>query len=209
MIILLNCSFRGVNSNSNSFLERLESLFEEECERIHLNQMKNIEELTGKLKKAKALVLGMPLYVDSAPAQVVELMEGLYESYQGAFPGLSVYVVSNLGFYESRQIHIQFQIVKNWCVKMGVTYGGGLAIGGGEMMGGLKSVPLDQSPNKQMGVGMRKLAKAITEGTVTEDIYVEPSGFPRRLYMLAADMSWGRNVGKNGLTKKDLYRRPD
>ena len=39
MIILLNCSFRGVNSNSNSFLERLESLFEEECERIHLNQM--------------------------------------------------------------------------------------------------------------------------------------------------------------------------
>ena len=100
MIILLNCSFRGVNSNSNSFLERLESLFEEECERIHLNQMKNIEELTGKLKEAKALVLGMPLYV-------------------------------------------------------------------------------------------------------------EPSGFPRRLYMLAADMSWGRNVGKNGLTKKDLYRRPD
>ncbi|MGN0388899.1 MAG: hypothetical protein ACI4ER_08765 [Suilimivivens sp.] len=56
---------------------------------------------------------------------------------------------------------------------------------------------------------MRKLAQAITEGTVTEDIYVEPSGFPRRLYMLAADMSWGRNVRKNGLTKKDLYRRPD
>lgn len=47
---------------------------------------------------------------------------------------LLVYVISNLGFYDSKQIHIQLDIMKNWCDKMNINYGGGLAIGAGEML---------------------------------------------------------------------------
>ena len=54
------------------------------------------------------------------------------------FEWYNVYVVSNLGFYESEQISILLEIVKNWCSRMGFPYGGGLAIGAGEMMGSLK-----------------------------------------------------------------------
>lgn len=207
MILLLNCSYRGVNSNSNYFLECLESQCTDTCEKIHLNQLKEISVLVEKMKEAKALVLGMPLYVDGAPAQVVELMEKLADDYREGFLGLSVYVVSNLGFYEGRQSHILLEIVRNWCAKMEISYGGGLAVGAGEMLGGLKTVPLDQGPNKQLGEGMRKLAGAICKGEQIEDLYVEPAGFPRKLYMLAADMSWGKNVKRNGLSKKEIYRK--
>jgi len=32
--------------------------------------------------------------------------------------------------------------------------------------------------------------------------------FPRRLYLFMADRGWFATVRKNGLKKKDLYRRP-
>ena len=207
MIILLNCSYRGERSNSNYFLGLLEAMLEEQCERVHLNRIKDADALGEKLQEADALVLGMPLYVDSAPAQVVNFMEKMYENHKGKLENLKVYVVSNLGFYESKQIHIQLEIVKNWCAKMGISYGGGLAIGAGEMLGGLRNVPVDKGPNAQMGEGIKKLAKTISDRKTTEDIYVEPTGFPRGMYKMAAQMSWGKWAKKNKLTKKELYRR--
>ncbi len=207
MILLLNCSFRGEKSNSNYFLDRLAALLEEEYEKLQLSHEKDTDQLAEKWKHADAVVLGMPLYVDGAPAQVVEMMENLYAEYQGAFGKLPVYVISNLGFYESRQIEIQLEIVKNWCEKMGMTYAGGLAIGAGEMMGELRNVPLDQGPNKQTGEGMKRLADAISSKNVTENIFVEPSGFPRRLYKLCADMSWNKWTKINQLPKGALYQK--
>lgn len=69
MVILLNCSFRGEKSNSNYFLGLLEGLLTEPCERIQLNQVKDIPALQEKLAAADVLVFGMPLYVDGVPAQ--------------------------------------------------------------------------------------------------------------------------------------------
>lgn len=207
MILLLNCSFRGQNSNSQYFLESVASLCTKPCEILQLNQLHGTTELQEKLREAEAFVLGMPLYADGAPAQAVELMENLYAQAKNQFPAKPVYAVTNLGFYESRQLHLLLKIIKNWCVKMGMAYSGGLAIGGGEMMGGLRNVPLDQGPNKQMGEGMKKLAEAICAGKAIEDIYVHPSYFPRALYMMAASAGWNSQRKKNGLTKNDLYRR--
>lgn len=203
----MNGSFRGKNSNSNYFLDVLEAQLNEKCERVHLNQVKGIDEVDEKLKIADALVIGMPLYGDGAPAQVVEFMEKMYQDYKEKYQNLPVYVVSNLGFYESNQIRIQLKIVKNWCNKMGMAYDGGLAIGAGEMLGGMDNVPINQGPNKKLGEGMGKLAETIIKRECIADIYVEPAYFPRAFYMMAANMSWGRNVQKYGLTKKDLYRK--
>lgn len=50
-------------------------------------------------------------------------------------------------------------------------------------------------------------ADAVSNRKCIADFYVEPSGFPRRLYVLAAHRGWKRNAGENGLKKKDLYRK--
>lgn len=207
MVILLNCSFRGEKSNSNYFLGLLEGLLEEPCERIQLNRIKDISALSEKLAEADALVLGMPLYVDGVPAQAVELMEQLYADGEGGLGQLAVYVVSNLGFYEAEQTQIQLSIVKNWCERMGLTYGGALAIGAGEMMGSLRTVPMDQGPNKAMGEGLKKLASHISAHSIMEDIFVQPTGFPRWMYLLAAQMNWAPQAKKNGLKRKEIRRR--
>lgn len=207
MVVLLNCSFRGENSHSNYFLGLLEQQIGEQCERLHLGRLKDFDEIYSKFAIADAVVFGMPLYADSVPAQVVDLMERFYTRKSEELKGLHIYAVTNLGFYESRQMELELAIIKNWCEKMEMVYGGSLAIGAGEMMGGLSYVPIDQGPNKEMGEGMKKLAAHIKEGSVTEDIYTEPTGFPRNMYLLAAKMNWGPQAKKNGLKKKDLYRR--
>lgn len=207
MVILLNGSYRGEDSNSNYFLGLLETQLTKPCERVHINKIKSFDLLIDKLISADALVLGMPLYVDGVPAQVVELMEYLYDNKKDQLGNLSVYVLSNLGFYESQQIRIQLEIVKNWCVKMGMIYGGGLAIGAGGMMGGLRNVPYDQGPNKMMGNGIKTLAGSINSNDSIEDIYVQPTAFPRLLYFIAANMSWAPKAKKNGLKRRDIKIR--
>lgn len=207
MILLWNGSFRGNKSNSNYFLDLLEKELTEECERVSLNQVKDIEELKAGMKEAEALVIGMPLYVDGAPAQIVALMETLYDEYREAFGNLPVYVISNMGFYESTQISIQLEMVRNWCSKMGFHYGGGLAVGAGEMLGSLRNVPPDKGPNRELGEGIKKLAAAVLRRETVPDLYVQPAGFPRRMYIMAAHMGWHRMAKQNKLAKKELYRK--
>lgn len=201
--MLINCSYRGMESNSHYFLERLEERLGLSCEYYQLMKTADREAILQHFEETQAVVLGMPLYVDSAPAQVVEWMQKMYENKKtGVF--CPVYVIVNMGFYDSRQIHILLRIVKNWCGKMGLVYGGGLAVGAGEMLGGMKNVPLDKGPNKALGEGMAKMAEAVSQRRTFDDIYVEPTGFPRFLYKLAADSGWTSMAKKNGLKKSDL-----
>lgn len=206
-VILMNCSFRGERSNSNYFLQKLEENLNIPYEHLHLSKMQDMTICFEKLAGAEALVLGMPLYVDSTPAQVVEWLEQIYEKRKETWKALKVYVISNLGFYDSKQIHIQLAIVKNWCDKMNFTYGGGLAIGAGEMLGGLGAVPINQGPNKILGKGLAKMAEAVNQNMTVENIFVEPSGFPRWMYMLAAGSTWAPQARKNGVSRREIRRK--
>lgn len=179
-VILMNCSYRGERSNSNYFLQKLEENLNSPYEHLHLSKMQDMTVCFEKLGGADALVLGMPLYVDSAPAQVVEWME---------------------------QIYIQLAIIKNWCEKMNFIYGGGLAIGAGEMLGSLTAVPINQGPNKMLGEGLAKMADAVNDKRRIENIFVEPSGFPRWMYMLAAKGTWAPQAKKNGVSRREIRRK--
>lgn len=207
MVILLNCSYRGEKSNSNYFLSLLENTLTDTYKRINLNQIKDTNRLVNELTEADSLVLGMPLYVDGVPAQVIELMENLYENHRESIGALKVYVVTNLGFYEGEQADILIKITENWCKKMSFAYCGAVAIGAGELLGSLRGVPSDKGPNKMLGKNMKALAVHINNGTATENTVVKPNGFSRRMYSFIGNMNWPQQVKRNGLKKKDIKRR--
>ena len=93
--------------------EGLEKL-PEETRIIPLRQVLSggFPEFVHKLGNADAFVIGAPLYVDGLPAQAVKLLEMLLECDKSALSGKRVYVISNLGFYESEQICNLFDIVQ-------------------------------------------------------------------------------------------------
>lgn len=205
--ILLNCSMRGKRANSKRILDRMVPEIQGETLSINLSEYaKKPDELKKILNSSEKIILGMPLYVDGVPSSPLRVMEMMER--EGRRDGKIIYVVANMGFYESKQIHNLLGMVKRWCEKCGYTYGGGIAVGAGEMIGTMmKSNNLAKGPTANVAMGMSRLIEAVNSASVTEDIYADPAGFPRKAYMFLANMGWPRDARKNGLKKKDTFRR--
>ncbi|MBO6205783.1 MAG: flavodoxin family protein [Lachnospiraceae bacterium] len=205
--VLLNCSLRGDNANTKRFLNLLSGMLHIPFEQINIGPFIGSPEVLGKkMNDAEMIVLGMPLYVDGIPSAPLRFMEWMEKS--GRRGNKKVYVIANMGFYESSQIGNLMGMVRMWCEKCDYSYCGGLAIGAGEMMGKLMTGKnIEKGPAANVGKGLRKLAGVIDRASLMEDIYADPNKFPRAFYMLAGNLSWSQGVKANGLKKKDLYRR--
>ena len=200
MILMLNCSYKGKAGNTQYYLELLKTeLGETTAEIRNINQvMKDgLDVLEEALDEAEAFVIGAPLYVDGLPAQMVKIMEELLEKDQDRYCGKPVYVISNLGFYEGKQICHLMDIVRNWCGRLGMTYGGGIAVGAGPLVHALKKMPLKKGPNREIGLGLERLGKAVKEGTCIENLYAQTK-IPRIIYLKAAHSLVRKTMKENG-----------
>ena len=155
------------------------------------------------LEDVETLVLCMPLYVDGVPSQMIRLMELFEQAYKGG--SKKIYLLANMGLYESCQLQSLFGAVKQWCVKMNFSYCGGLGISAGELLGELMvHLPFRFGATKKAAEGMEQLAKAVNSGSTLSDIFAEPYAFPRALYIAIANLSWNRTARANGLRPGDL-----
>lgn len=195
MILMVNCSYKASDSNTQFFLELLKEKLDGEIRIVPLKRVLSggFTEFLQELEAAEAFVIGAPLYVDGLPAQAVKLLELLLESDKAPLDRKPVYVVSNLGFYEGEQICNLFDIVRNWCTRMDMTYGGGIAIGAGPMIRATKGLPLHQDMEK----GLHRLADHIRSGAAMANYYAK-TVIPRSVYLQAAHMSFRKTLKKNG-----------
>lgn len=193
MIIMLNCSYKAKDSNTQYFLELLQKELGDEAEILPIRQVLTggCLEFVKKLEQAEAFVIGAPLYVDGLPAQAVKLLEMLMDF---DLSGKRVYVVSNLGFYEGQQICNLFDIVRNWCERMQMVYGGGLAVGAGPMVRAIKNLPL---VNKDIEKGLEQLTDHIRRSEAMENFYAQTK-IPRVVYQQAAHMLFRQTLKENG-----------
>ena len=195
MILMVNCSYKASDSNTQFLLELLKEKLDGESRIIPLKTVLSggFAEFLGELEAADAFVIGAPLYGDGLPAQAVKLMELLLECDKTPLDRKPVYVVSNLGFYEGEQICNLFDIGRNWCARMGMTYGGGIAVGAGPMIRATKGLPLHQDIEK----GLHRLADRIRDGAAMDNYYAK-TVIPRAVYLQAAHMSFRKTLRKNG-----------
>lgn len=96
--------------------------------------------------------------------------------------------------------------MKCWCKKMNIKWAQGIGIGAGEMMGGLRNVPMGKGPNTNLGLALDNLAKNINENKSEDDIFTTPSMFPRFAFRLVANRFWISKANRNGLKKRDLNK---
>ncbi len=205
--VLLIGSMRARSGNSAKLARKLGERLRDGYEIVPLPRyLARPAELYSALESAETLVLCVPLYVDGLPAQVIRFLEGLRQYPRRGIR--RVYVLANMGLYESSQLVNLFSAVKQWCGKTGTEYCGGLGVSAGELLGALTGVtPFRLGPTRRVAEGMDALADAIRRGNRTEDIYAEPFGFPRSLYIGIANANWNRTARKNGVRPEELYRR--
>ncbi|SDB58262.1 flavodoxin family protein [Butyrivibrio sp. INlla16] len=206
-ILLINCSSRGDDANSLKFLKYLSGSIECETESINLlTYLNKYNELAELVTSYKRIVFGMPLYVDGIPSTVLRLLEKLEA--KGNKDKKKIYVVANMGFYESRQICNLLGMMEEWAETCGYEYCGGVAIGAGEMMGQMMRMPdPTKGPARNVALSLKELGQAVNEGTSIENIYADAYKFPRILYQIAGNSGWPRSAKRNGLKKKDMLKR--
>ena len=205
--VLLVGSMRSENGNSAKLAKKLGTRLPDGFEIVSLKRyLDSTSELFSVLEAAETLVLCTPLYVDGLPSQVIRFMENAQQ--HPSWCPRKVYVLANMGLYESSQLINLFSMVKQWCGKMGTEYCGGLGVSAGELLGVLMEyIPFHIGPSKNASKGMDRLAAAIRQGAKTEDIYTEPFCFPRSLYIKIANTNWNKTSRKNGIRPRDLYCR--
>ncbi|MCL2508314.1 MAG: hypothetical protein FWF05_03975 [Oscillospiraceae bacterium] len=149
-----------------------------------------------------AIVFAFPLYVDGIPST---LLRELAAHERGLPAGARAYALVNNGFYEGKQNAVAITILRNWCARAGLEWGQGVGVGAGGMLQTV-SVPVGRGPLKSLGRALDALAQNILTLGSGGDIFTSPN-FPRRLYMIAAEIKFRMTVRKNGLKRRDVDRR--
>ena len=132
--VFINCSPKK-RFSASSYLLALQRLFvrgEKITEK--LQNRKDHERILNTLKDADAVVFCLPLYVDGVPSHVLRFLQEMECFSRDNDVHLILYTVSNNGFIEGRQSEPLLQIFQNFCQRAGLSWGGGVGIGGGVML---------------------------------------------------------------------------
>jgi hypothetical protein len=228
------CGSPKKKSTTQNILDAIANRVGEDHGQLRLNARIDVkaEDIAG----CDALVIAFPLYVDCIPSHLLgafTALEGTLREYvvNGKMTaGFQVYAVVNSGFAEPEHNEIAIEMIKIWCAKTGLAFGGAIALGGGGIGPGYK---IGRGPTKSFGKALRALADEIKDnyekrtgkgdgngngngnsdgnggGNVArvDDRYVSLS-FPRSLYIWGGNYGWRKEVRKNGLPKDAIYAKP-
>ncbi|WP_310603674.1 hypothetical protein [Anaerosporobacter sp.] len=206
-IALINASPKKVESASSTILNDLKSVLPSEysIEDFSIHSPYMTEEEIKELSDYSVWVFAFPLYVDGIPSHLLSCLCQI-EQYGIKDKDIRVYSIVNSGFYEGKQNSNALEILKNWCDKVGFTWGMGIGFGGGGALASMKGVPLGKGPKAAFGKSCTELSNVVVAQKSKENVYIT-IGFPRILYKMAAEIGWKQMIKANGGKKKDLDRR--
>ena len=134
-VLILNGSPKKKSSTSH-FLSKVMGLFLAGCNVRYasLRLPGGYPAILKQLEDIDALILAVPLYVDGIPSHVLEFMQQAERFCAEHGCRFSLYVISNNGFIEGTHNKVHLKMYECWCRQAHITWGGGIGIGGGEML---------------------------------------------------------------------------
>jgi hypothetical protein len=134
-IIIINGSPKKTASASAFFGKILRfMLFPHKVTTISLGISRDYRKIFDNLQNIDAVVITVPLYVDSIPSHFIHFLKEMEQFCKNNSPEFKLYVISNAGFVGGHHNQAHLEQYKCWCERAGVTWGGGLGIGGGIML---------------------------------------------------------------------------
>ncbi len=217
--IALVGSPKGPSSNSNSIADYMLLKLEYhgyQTEKIfiysELRKSPELRELIEKLNDADVVSLIFPLYVDSLPAGLIKALELISKKRKvdKTSKTQQLMAICQSGFPESHQNDLALDMCQNFATQSNFQWIGGIAIGGGSMIGELDI--------KEAGGRLQHIKKALDIATQaiadSHDIPQEAKDavakmpIPAMLYRMVGSLGWNKAAKKNGLRKKDMYAKP-
>ena len=142
-ILIINGSPKKERGASAFFANVLHfMLFPHKVTTISPGVSKDYREIFNNLQNADAVVITVPLYVDSIPAHFIHFLKEMEQYCKNSKCRFMLYVISNSGFVGGHQNQAHLEQYKCWCERANITWGGGLGIGGGVMLNVLFKIML-------------------------------------------------------------------
>ena len=154
---------------------------------------------------ADALLIVFPLYVDSLPAPLIELLTRLAAAARHQAGGPKVYAIVNCGFYEAEQTQSALDMIRHFAARAGLPWGYGLGIGRGPMLESMGE-NWQNGPTNVVFNALVDMASAV-KIRANGDNVLTGAKIPRALYKAGGHMSWRNQAKKNGAAKM-LRARP-
>ncbi len=208
-IALINGSPKRKGSASGVLLADLKRRLagEGELTEISLHTGTVPAEARQAMENAGAWVFAYPLYVDGVPGHLLSCLVELERTLR-PMGKVTVYGIVNCGFFEGIQAECALDILKNWCARLGVFWGGGVGAGGGGALAMLPAAEAERGPKTSIDKALKALGENILHGKAQGNLYVSVD-MPRSLYRLAAQMGWRKQIRANGGKWADLGKRPE
>lgn len=167
--------------------------------------------LLESIDSSDLITLTFPLYVDSLPAPVFEVLEKILDHRLNikASTRPRFCAVSNCGFPEAIHNTSSLAICAAFARQAGFTWGGGLALGGGGMLSGK---PLEEEGGRAARIrnALKLAADALAQGSAipheARDMMAKPV-MPAWLYRIGGGFGWRSMAKKYGM-QKELDRTP-
>ena len=134
-ILIINGSPKKKGSASAFFAKVLRCmLLSHKVKTINPGISKDYREIFNNLQDTDAVVISVPLYVDSIPAHFIYLLKEMEQYCKNNPCKVKLYVISNAGFVGGHHNQAHLKQYQCWCERTGIAWGGGLGIGGGIML---------------------------------------------------------------------------
>ena len=132
--VFINCSPKKRLSASSWFLAIQRLFVGGKPVLVKLRTPADHAKIMEQLTDADAVVFAMPLYVDGIPSHVLTFLEKLEQMSRETDLHFRVYGIANNGFIEGRQNEPLMRSLEHFCARSGLTWCGGVGIGGGVML---------------------------------------------------------------------------
>lgn len=175
-----------------------------------LNSPERMRAMFQAIDNADLVVLAFPLYVDSLPAPVIAALEKIAANRNGQGSPIRFAAISNCGFPEAHHNQTALAICSEFARQNGLTWLGGLALGGGE--GLVHGVPLNEMDGRAIPLkkALDLAAEALVQGKPIPQSSQEFLGkpvIPNWMYKLFGGYGWKQQAKQYG-AQKELKRQP-
>ena len=207
-------------SASNKFLKMAEDALETAAfDKTFIDVRKSISshnlfETYETLSKADAIIISFPLYVYCLPGLLIRFLQDYYNyctEHSGEKHNPKIYAIVNCGFIEPEINKEAVRVIKSFSRHIQAQFRFGVLIGGGPMIFAAEKAPFMKNSLQKLRDSCSLIAQDITDSNLAtiEDIEIGVnSPLARRLYYYFGTKNWFSTARKNGLQKKDLYRKP-
>lgn len=134
-LLILNASPKK-KGGASRFFSRLFRLFLPGVRKkaVSLSSRQDFQQVLELFPDMDAVCLFVPLYVDGLPSHVVEFLIQAESYCKSNSCRFRLYALSNNGFVEGKQNRPALHMLQAWCERAGITWGGGIGVGGGVML---------------------------------------------------------------------------